>query len=171
MTQLFIPRSRSAQATIARLLTRAERIMEREPDEIIGERYMHRWHSFKTRFLSEYIHLYLGSDPTLWLHDHPWPSLSICLRGVMREIRDGPGGDGQTVTIRQGTMTLRPPRVAHRLALVSGPAITLFCAGPRLREWGWHTDTGWVHWRNVSRVGADGVTRVFLRPPPPGHPR
>ena len=166
--QLTIPRSRSGHAAIAHMLARAERIMARDPDEIIGECYMHRWHSFKSGLVSEYIHLYLDSDPTLWLHDHPWPSLSVCLRGVLREIREGPGGDGRNITIRPGTLALRPPRAAHRLELLSGPAITLFLAGPRMRHWGWHTDSGWRHWRQSTRVGADGVTRVLLKPPSRG---
>ena len=165
VTRFAMPRSRSGHAAMARLLARAERIMERDPDEVIGERYMRRWHSVKTLFFAEYIHLYLGSDPTLWLHDHPWPSASICLRGVLREVRDGPGGDGRSVTIRPGTVALRPPQHAHRLELLTGPAVTAFYAGPRLRHWGWHLDTGWRHWAGVSRVGEDGVTRVFLDPP------
>lgn len=165
MTELSIPRSPSGHAAIARLLARAERIMAREPDEIIGERYMQRWHSVKTPFFSEYIHLYVGSDPTLWLHDHPWPSASLCLRGVLREIRQGPGGDGRSITIRPGTIALRSPGFSHRLELLTGPAITAFYTGPRVRQWGWHLEEGWRHWRQVSRVGQDGVTRVHLKPP------
>ena len=166
MNQLSIPRSRSGHATLARLRARAQRIMEREPDEIIGERYMQRWHSFKSALFSEYIHLYLGSDPTPWLHDHPWPSISICLRGLLREIREGPGGDGESVTIRAGAVSLRSARFAHRLELLTGPAVTLFIAGPRLRRWGFHHDTAWVHWRDATRIDGRGVAHVVL--PPPG---
>ena len=166
MTLLSIPRSPSGHAALARLLNRAERIMDREPDEIIGERYMQRWHSFKSRLVSEYVHLYLGSDPTLWLHDHPWPSISICLRGVLREIRNGPGGEGKDITIRPGSVSVRSARFAHRLELLTGPAITLFVAGPRLRRWGFHHDTRWVHWTDATRVDARGVAHVHL--PPPG---
>ena len=165
MTQIRIPRSPTAHAAIARLRAHADRIMARDPDEIIEDRYLQRWHAFKTLMLSEYIHLYVGSDPTPWLHDHPWPSLSICLRGVLREVRDGPGGDGGSITIRPGTVALRPPRFAHRLELLSGPAITIFLAGPRLRHWGWHHQQGWIHWRRVSRRHPDGITRLLLDPP------
>lgn len=166
MTEFAIPRNAAARAAIARLLSRAELIMEREPDETFGDRYMLRWHLLRTAFLSEYLHLYVGSDPTPWLHDHPWPSLSLCLRGALREVREGPGGDGRRTTIRPGTVALRSPGSAHRIELLAGPAITLFVAGPRIRRWGWHAADGWRHWRTAQRVGADGVTRAVFDPPP-----
>ena len=165
MTAPSMHTSRLRRAAIGLLLARAERIMARDPDEIIGDRYMRRWHSVRSALFSEYIHLYLGSDPTPFLHDHPWPSASICLRGTLREIRDGPGGEGATVTISPGTVSLRSARFAHRLELLSGPAVTLFLAGPRIRPWGWHLDDGWRHWQSMSGIGRDGVTRVDLDPP------
>ena len=165
MTGTSIHRSAYGRAAMASLLARAERIMERDPDEIIGERYMRRWHCLKTPLFAEYVHLYIGSDPSPWLHDHPWPSFSLCLRGVLREIREGPGGDGRSLTIRPGTVALRSPRHAHRLELLAGPAVTAFYAGPRLRHWGWHLNDGWRHWRTLSRVDPDGVTRMHLDPP------
>ena len=167
MTEFSVPRSPAGHAAMTRLLARAERIMQRDPDEIIEDRYLVRWHTVRTVFFAEYIHLYVGSDPTLWLHDHPWPSASLCLRGVLREVRDGPGGDGRSVTIRPGTIALRCPRHSHRFDLLAGPAVTVFYAGHRLRHWGWHHEDGWRHWRKVSRVGPDGITRAFLNPPDP----
>lgn len=166
MTELSILHYAAGRATIARLLARAERIMDREPDEIIEDRYLLRWHSVKTSLFSEYIHLYIGSDPTQWLHDHPWPSASLCLHGVLREVRDTSGRHRRSVTITPGTIALRTARHSHRLELLTGLAITAFYAGPRLRRWGWHLEDGWRHWREVSRMEQDGVTRVFLKPPP-----
>ena len=176
MTEFTLPGNAATRAALARLLDRADRIMERDPDEVIGDRYMQRWHLHRGRLSSLYLHLYLGSDPTPWLHDHPWPSLSLCLRGVLREIRKSPRGDPLAATVRPGTVSFRPPRFAHRLELVAEPAITLFLAGPRLRQWGWHHPAGWTHWKTAQRIGEDGVIRVHLPPagretPAAGSPR
>lgn len=171
MTEFVIPRNATTHAALARLLDRAETVMEREPDEVIGDRYLRRWHMYRGPLSNLYLHLYLGSDPTPCLHDHPWPSFSLCLKGVLRELRNGPGGDGQTATMRPGTVSFRSPRLAHRLELVTAPAITLFLTGPRVRHWGWHHPRGWIHWQSAQRIGADGVARVHLPPIHPSDPR
>ncbi len=168
MTEISLEQLPYCRAAMARLLANAECIIQRDPNEIIGDRYLKRWHCFRSPLASQYVHLYLGSDPTPWLHDHPWPSASLCLRGVLRENRARPGDDPRTTIIRPGTLSLRSARLAHRLELVSGPALTIFLAGPRIRQWGWHLDHGWRHWRTASRVHPDGVTRVHLPPPARG---
>ena len=144
----------------------ADAAMCRPPDEIIGDRYLRRWHSTKSRHSSLYLHLYVGDDPALCLHDHPWPSLSLCLRGVIMETRQTAAGGKRTSAISPGTLAYRPARFAHRLELASATAVTIFLAGPHLREWGWHLPGGWRHWRAISAVDADGVTRVRIPAPP-----
>ena len=147
-----------------RLYLRADQAMTRPPDEIIEDLYLRRWHSLRSTALSLYVHLYVGSDPCAWTHDHPWPSLSLCLQGILIETAELPGRRKQTSMISRGTLAFRPPRFSHRLDLVSGPAVTLFLAGPRLREWGWHLPGGWRAWHEVSGVDEDGVTRMRIAP-------
>ena len=138
----------------------ADAAMCRPPDEIIGDRYLRRWHSTKSPLCSLYLHLYVGDDPATWLHDHPWPSFSLCLRGVILETRQLSRGLTVTSAINPGTLSYRPARFAHRLGLASAPAVTIFLTGPHLREWGWHLPGGWRHWRAISSVDPDGITRV-----------
>ena len=58
----------------------------REPDMIIGPveygipKYLERWHLWRTRATSGYLHRYLGSDPGRELHDHPWVSAAVRVR-------------------------------------------------------------------------------------------
>ena len=160
MNAFSIPRSRAGHAFLSVLTDHAERIMQRPPDEIIGDRYMRRWHAVRTPIFCEYIHLYVGDDPIECLHDHPWPSASICLRGALQETTSIAGDTCELSRITPGTVSVRSARFSHRLQLVTGPAVTLFLTGPRIRDWGWHLPTGWRHWKEVSRVDPDGVTRV-----------
>ena len=143
-----------------RLHAHAELAMSRPPDEIIGDAYLQRWHLAKGRAWSRYIHLYVGDDPAPWLHDHPWPSLSLCLRGSLHEHGLDRRGHPTRTAITPGILSWRPARFAHRLDLASGSALTLFLAGPRIREWGWNLPEGWRPWHEVSGVDPDGITRT-----------
>lgn len=160
MTLTFDTAPLIGPGTLDRLRVRADRAMTGPPDEIIEDRYLRRWHFLRGPALSLYLHLYVGGDPCAWPHDHPWPSLSLCLRGILAETGERRDGSRRTAKIYPGTLAFRPARFSHRLDLVSGPAVTLFLAGPRLRRWGWHLPGGWRPWHEVSGVDADGVTRM-----------
>lgn len=147
-------------AARGRLRTHAESVMARPPDEIIGDAYLRRWHVAKGRAWSYYVHLYVGDDPAPWLHDHPWPSLSLCLQGSLHEHGLDRRGRACRAAITPGILAWRPARFAHRLDLTASRALTLFVAGPRIREWGWRLPEGWRPWHEVSRVDSDGVTRT-----------
>ena len=164
MTVTFDATPLIGPTALDRLYLRADQAMTRPPDEIIEDRYLRRWHSLRSAALSLYVHLYVGSDPCAWTHDHPWPSLSLCLQGILIETAELADRRKQTSRISRGTLAFRPPRFSHRLDLVSGPAVTLFLAGPRLREWGWHLPGVWRAWHEVSGVDEDGVTRMRIAP-------
>lgn len=170
MTEFAIPGDAALPAAIARLLSRAGRTMERGPDEAIGDRCPPRRHLLRSAILSGSLQLHAGSDPTPRRLGRLRPSLPLRLRGLLREIRQGPGGDGRRTTVRPGTVALRPARRAHRIEPLAGPAVTVFAAGPRIRRPGWHAADGWRHWRTAQRVGADGVTRAVFGPPPQAGP-
>ena len=58
-------------------------IWHREPDFLIGpskdDPYMMRWWWLpRNRFLNVYVHVVRHDDDDRALHDHPWPSLSLC---------------------------------------------------------------------------------------------
>ena len=65
------------------LLSRVRKVMaRREPDFIIGDNYLRRWWLIpRNRWLNVYLHEFRASDDDRALHDHPWASCSIILRG------------------------------------------------------------------------------------------
>lgn len=116
----------------------------RAPDRVIGRDYLCRWYLIpRNRLLNVYLHYYTGSDDDRALHDHPWPSVSWLLRGILRE-HDHRGSD----VLVAGSVRYRSARYAHRLELVTTDAMTLFVTGPRIREWGFWCPQGWRHWRD-----------------------
>ncbi len=122
----------------------------RAPDQIIGECYMHRWHLMrKPGVRNVYLHKYLGSDDDRALHDHPWPSVSILLWGRLFEITEN--GKKRVWPLLP---KFRSAEYSHRLILESNRALTLFCTGRKVREWGFHCPQGWVHWTRFT--DADG---------------
>lgn len=62
------------------------RVFHRKPDVYIPNRdgtpYLLRWWIIpRNRFFNIYLHKFLGSDDDRALHDHPWASCSIILKG------------------------------------------------------------------------------------------
>lgn len=150
------------------MMKRIIQIFHRPPDFIIGSKenpYLLRWWIVpRNRFLNIYLHNFLSSDEDRALHDHPWWSCSIILRGGYRE--HFPGG----IVKRRwpGMMIFRRATQAHRVELLDSDyfwsleypqrlpikksAWTLFITGRKVREWGFHCPQGWTHWRNFIGV-------------------
>jgi hypothetical protein len=116
-------------------------IMDREDNEPYLERYYlflrdREWFPFNV-----FVHKFLKSDPDD-LHDHPWPYMTIIIRGGYWEYTPGKStpqwkGAGQ---IRFGHST-----DYHRIELEPGtPCWTLFCPGPKVRDWGFMVKNRWV---------------------------
>jgi hypothetical protein len=110
-----------------------------------------------------YVHLFANDDPEE-LHNHPWPSASLLISGspVFEDTCDG------TATIRDGDIVLRAASHRHRIRLhevilhagthghpitpvaeppdpwlvTKQPAMTLFCTGHRVQEWGFQQPDG-----------------------------
>lgn len=118
----------------------------RKPDEVIGEKYMRRWHlRRKQDGVNLYLHRYDGSDDDRALHDHPWKSVSILLWGRLIEVS------------AKGKQRLwwffpkyRTAEYAHRIRLESRFAFTLFFTFRKEREWGFHCPKGWMHWKDFT---------------------
>lgn len=123
----------------------------REPDFVIGDKaapYLRRWFVIpRNRFLNIYLHNILRSDDDRALHDHPWASCSIILKGGYLEHMP------ERVKWRTpGSITFRRASAAHRLVIVGPGCWTLFITGPRIRQWGFHCPQGWRHWREFIGV-------------------
>lgn len=113
-----------------------------------------------------YLHQFLRSDDDRALHDHPWANASLLLRGCYVEHTIAAGGIHERHWLQAGDWRIRwSGRLAHRveltraIAIVDGqtvnvgdelPCWTLFITGPRYRQWGFHCEHGWVHWRQFT---------------------
>jgi len=143
----------------------------RSPDFIVGgttNPYLCRWHLIpRNRFFNVYLHHFLRSDEDRALHDHPWASVSIILRGAYLEHLPR-----KIWRLRKaGNIVIRDAKTAHRIELFNpeswplvsvfcpyllDPCWTLFITGPRLRAWGFHCPKGWVPWQDFTAPGAEG---------------
>jgi hypothetical protein len=133
--------------------------LKRPPDVVIngnenGEEYLRRWHIIpRNRWLNIYLHHFVGDDPGRDFHDHPWGSLSICLKGRMIESYEPEyspfyGYDGsKTRVIQPGSIHYRKSTFLHRIDQILKGTWTLFITGPKVREWGFVTFAGrWIKW-------------------------
>lgn len=166
------------QKLVERLGTRLiERAMRRRPDFIIGgeaDAYLRRWWLIpRNRFVNVYLHYFTRGDDDRALHDHPWPFISIMLRGQYLALT-AKGVDPLTharmttaereantcFTLRQpGNVGFYLPTHSHRVELIdNAPCWTLVVTGPRLRNWGFWCKQGWVHWRRFTDPATDGAT-------------
>lgn len=111
--------------------------------------YLVRWYIIpRNPLFNIYLHKIIRDDDDRALHDHPWWSLSLRLRGDLIEV----DGNGQHFV---GRVRLRSATYAHRLCIPKfqkGASWTLFFTGPRLREWGFHCPSGWQHWSEFTDV-------------------
>ena len=132
----------------------------RKPDLIIGpdknDPYMLRWHLIpRNRWFNIYLHKILKDDDDSALHDHPWWSLGMILRGSYLEIAP----DGKKVRFPFRPVFRRATQL-HRLVVLSGPVWTIFTTGPRIREWGFACPKGWIPWTEfVERLDGQNVGR------------
>jgi hypothetical protein len=84
------------------------------------------------------VHEILRSDHGRDPHDHPWPYLTVILRGGYWESRYTPQG----VLLSKewhgpGSILFRPANSWHRLDVNPGEvATTLFITGPKAQRWG-----------------------------------
>lgn len=130
--------------------------------------YLHRHYVTGRRLaglFSVCLHHFHLSDQD-WLHDHPWPYVTIILGGGYWEHMPS----GRKVWRPPGSILIRSSRSAHMVELDPNrpPVWTLFIMGPRLRarEWGFRTSRGWVHWdQYLNQRDVLG-----LRPATPGLP-
>lgn len=143
--------------------------MRRRPDEIIGgseDPCLLRWHLWKRRRTgSGFLHLFLRDDDPRALHDHPWASLSVVLRGGYFELTPAPDGTLERRWYGAGRVILRRDAARpHRIELARDrdggrrPCLTLFLTGPVVPQWGFHCPQGWVPWRRYVAPDRDSAS-------------
>lgn len=123
------------------------------PDRRTGADYMHRYYLFlKDRHWFPFnvtLHKIVRSDDPVF-HDHPWPYMTIILKGGYWEHTPVVEFDevvGENVIWRgPGSIIIRRSQDFHWLEVDDnvGPATTLFCMGPQVREWGFLIKNKWI---------------------------
>ncbi len=160
------------------------RFFKRRPDFVIGpaaDPYMLRWWLIpRNRFFNVYLHKFLRSDDDRALHDHPWPSIGMILKGSYIEHmpRDPRAwleeDDRSTITRLRKPFrpVLRGSRFIHRIELMQElepliprwgmsivklkPVWTLFITGPKIRDWGFWCPQGFRPWQEFVSVRPGG---------------
>lgn len=140
---------------LAHHLTRHERRFDINDREDVSQVYIERYYLlFKDRPkwfpINLFMHHICRSDDH-GFHDHPWPWASLVLRGgYWEETLEGRHWRGV------GSFRFRPATFAHRIDIdrdrAGDETWTLFLVGLRIREWGYLTPTGWVHWKSKGNV-------------------
>lgn len=105
--------------------------------------YITRLHLLKTPWFALMVHFINGPDPEPDMHDHPVTFLSIVLRGGYSELR--PSG----VFSRNWVNFIRATDI-HQILVVKPHTVTFCFVGPKVRDWGFHTPTGWVYWKDYN---------------------
>lgn len=108
--------------------------------------YLRRLYLLRTPWFSIMLHRIKLPDPDRHLHDHPWNFLAIVLRGFYIEQRNDPDSWIPTYNRRSWFNFCRASG-AHKIVRVSPTCTTLVITGRKQRSWGFHTDQGWMHWK------------------------
>lgn len=142
---------------------------DREVRDTDGTRYLLRWYLYRAAGphrptgdgAALYLHGFLASDIGR-LHDHPWPSASLVVRGEYIEHvpadSGNPGGATRALRRRPGDLTIRSARNPHRIEIPAGqttPVVTLFAVGRRRRAWGFWCPRGWREGRAFKQIARE----------------
>jgi hypothetical protein len=130
------------------------------PDRRSGEDYLHRYYLFlkdRAKFpFNVTLHKIVRSDDPV-MHDHPWPYMTIILKGGYYEHTPVFDEHGKKITEVSrwrgpGSIIRRKAKEFHWLELDGDQAaLTLFFMGRQQRDWGFlvtaSTDADqWVQW-------------------------
>lgn len=101
--------------------------------------YLRRFKLYRSDYKRLFIHWIRLPDGDRHMHNHPWPdSWSLILWGGYEEERS----DGRPRKYGIGDVSRFYPHTYHRITKVKPFTITLFCAGPRTRDWGFLVPVG-----------------------------
>jgi len=136
----------------------------RKPDLIIGPAenpQTLRWHLLRVRGVQVALHRWCRSDSDRALHDHTADNISILLWGRYREhfshAWQPPGHPAHLKPrIRWPLIPyFRKAETPHRVELHRGRVWSLWIRFKPRREWGFHCQKGWTHWRNYVAERGD----------------
>lgn len=118
-----------------------------------------RWILFRLPGFGIFLHKLCRSDHDRALHDHPWPFISIVLRGYdeIRHVKDVRNtGMYETISVTEyqhhcfGSILYRPATWRHRVIIGDKPAWTLVIVGLNYRKWGFWPNGEFCWWRKYN---------------------
>lgn len=98
------------------------------------EPYLERYSLLRSRWLTIYLHRFVGRDQGLELHDHPWSALSLVLAGKYRERRLTKKLEVVERNVRWWNL-VRANKF-HMIVEAAPETWTLFIHGPKRKRWG-----------------------------------
>lgn len=139
------------------------KVITRMGDNGREEPYLIRWNLFECDWFSIKIHRILVSDDDC-MHDHPWNFVSFILKGGY--VEESPripyyvfskdlsafvrNAETKKVLYGAGSILYRKARHIHRLDVFQ-PATTLVISFRKIRQWGFFTSQGFIHWFNYQK--------------------
>lgn len=120
-----------------------------------GITYLNRIRLVQTPCFAVYLHRFDGPDPRPELHDHPWPFVTMVIKGGYHELRKTIGREQTTHMEHRRAWRPRVMRLteAHTIVMLdkAGTRSIVVC-GRRQREWGFYTEfgTGWKHYMDMD---------------------
>lgn len=128
------------------------RMIYRRNEQGEQEPYLERFYVLSTPWVGMYLHRFWASDDD-GLHDHPWHSISILLKGGYFEEEPERQSVPHGATVIKFRHPLHPPfkvrskYAAHRLTVpagTEGQTWSLFTRfGLKRRKWGFYRNGGW----------------------------
>lgn len=110
--------------------------------------YITRLHVLKTPWFAICLHWLNKPDPEPFLHDHPVSFLSIILRGGYIEKRLIGEGPAELMSHTMLNLVTAHEDDRHTIVEVMPNTLTLALMGPKTREWGFHSENGWILWKD-----------------------
>jgi hypothetical protein len=91
--------------------------------------------TFNLGLFSIRIHEWHRSDDKRNMHDHPWPFLTLVLRGSYVDVSEK-NGIVVRDQLRAGSIRFRPATHRHYVEVPPGGALTILLTTKKLRDWG-----------------------------------
>lgn len=122
-------------------------VVEQERDGYY-QPYLDRLYIFRCKWFSLRFHKILMSDLDRDLHCHPWNWVTFMVKGAyIEETQKGKR------RIRAGMLNGHKATTPHKLTLLTDEVWTIFITGREKRDWGFHTENGWVSHNDYFNTG------------------
>ena len=122
---------------------------------ITDSEYILRLHLIKTPWFAICLHWINKPDAEPYLHDHPVSFLSIILKGgyVEERTKQEHYSAPEIVLVQRNWYNYISANFTtrHRIISVKPNTLTLTFMGPKVREWGFYTENGWIHWKEYYK--------------------